>query len=296
MDNISDEIQYIFKKAKKRSYEGGTNFKDPLQDSVINRFINREDRKKLIKFRKNNVIISLLCPSRERPTNIVKLLDNIYNTISNPIAVETLFKLDKDDTISINTLKQHFNKIFYIRLMVKERTDKLNNDYYNFLAKRAYGKYLFSIGDDVVFHTKDWNIILASKIEAYLKDKPDRIAYISVTERGSQAKHPCFPIITKEAFNKLGMYFHPQLLSWGADRCLYEVYSGINRILHIPEIEIEHISYHDKKAPFDKTAQSMKERFFKNPNCHNLVSITEVPSQIQYLQDYIKEYNDSRME
>lgn len=284
----TEEIEFIFKlQQSKIKHNKGINFKNSLFNDCLNSIIKRLDTLNLKQLRKERMKLSLLCPSRERANSIIKLLDNVYSLTFNPCLVETLFKFDDDDKISINSLIP-FKSYFYIRRYIDKRSDKLNDHYYNFLATKAYGKYLWSIGDDVRFHTKHFDTILEEKLEEYLKDKPDRIAYISVTEKGSKAKHPCFPIITKEAFTKLGMYFHPQLLSWGADRCLYEVYSGINRILHIPEIEIEHISYHDNKAPFDKVAQSMKERFFRNPNAHNEVSSTIVPLQIKYLQTIIK--------
>jgi hypothetical protein len=233
-------------------------------------------------------MISLLCPTRGRQKNIDDLRENVLNTVSDQYNIELLIKQDGDSLIELDS------RYTFIKSFIGTRSDYLNRDYYNFLAKEAQGDYLFSIGDDVRFITKDWDKILEEKIEAYLKDKPDRIAYISVSERGSQAKHPCFPLITKEAFQTIGMYFHPQLLSWGADRCLYELYSGVNRILHIPEIEIEHLSYHDGKAPRDETANSMRERFFRDPNCHNKISQDIIPNQIEELGNYIKRFNKEK--
>ncbi len=224
---------------------------------------------------------SLLCPTRNRPDNILNLNTTLYNTVSNQNNIELLFKIDNDD-------ETHFyGSWINIKKFKDIKSDYLNRDYYNFLAKESEGKYVWAIADDIRFLTKSWDKILEEKIEEYLKDKSDRIAYISVNEKGSKAKHPCFPLITREAFNVLGMYFHPQLMSWGADRCLWEVYSGVNRVLHIPEVEIEHLSYHDGKASFDDTAKSMRERFFRDPQCHNKVSEIIVPQNIKQLEKYI---------
>jgi hypothetical protein len=238
-------------------------------------------------------MISLICPTRNRIINVINLISNLEDTIKDFGKVELWLCADDDDKITLD----YFKTMDYLKSIEKlqsriftctqKRSDFLNKDYYNNIANYCNGKYLFSIGDDVRFRTKGWETILIEKTEEYLKDKRDRIAYISVTERGSQAKHPCFPIITKEAFNALGMYFHPELMSWGADRCLWELYSGINRVLYVPEIEIEHLSYHDGKAPFDKTAESMRERFFRNPNCHNEVSANIIPKQIKELEKFI---------
>lgn len=226
-------------------------------------------------------MINLLVPSRGRPSNIIKLIENINEKVSSIKNVNILIAVDSDDIPSCNIAKKDgfINVKFYIR----EKSDYLNRDYYNWLAEQATADYLWAIGDDVRFYSSNWDILLKEKIEKYLSNKPDRIAYFSVCEQGSQAKHPCFPIITKEAFMALKMYFHPTLMSWGADRCLYEVYQPVNRVCHIPEICIEHMTYHDGKAEFDVTAKSMKERFFRDPECHNKVTNYIVPQQIKFL-------------
>lgn len=240
--------------------------------------------------------ISLLCPTRNRSQKLEKLITSINDTISNSLTeVELLFMIDTDDLISIAKIIELQPKAkFEIKKFITSKSEYLNRDYYNVLAKNARGFLLFAIGDDVEFKSKDWDKILLEKISEYFHKNSriwDNILYISVNEENSTAKHPCFPIITKEAFNVLGMYFHPELLSWGADRTIWEVYSGINRTLHIPEITINHASYHDGKQPIDEVGKSMRERFFRNPNCHNEISATQVPKQIEFLKNYIKNYH-----
>jgi hypothetical protein len=234
-------------------------------------------------------MISLLLPSRERPNYLNEIIENILNTVEDAETIEILLKQDEDSLHKLD-----IENLSFLRCFTDKKSDSLNRDYYNFLAKESKGEILWSIGDDVRFHTKGWNKIIERKVAEYLVDKTDKIAYIHVTEKGSKAKHPCFPLITKETFNVLNMYFHPQLLSWGADRCLWELYShnSIRRVLHIHEVEIEHLSYHDGKAEFDKTAQSMKERFFRDPEAHNKVSMYTIPQQIKLLEKYIEEYKN----
>lgn len=229
---------------------------------------------------------SLLIPTRDRIHNILPLISNIKETVSNINNIEVLFICDSDDKLTFNALFKYriYDNFYFLTI---KRSDYLNRDYYNKLARYSSGNYLWAIADDVKFHTKNWDIILEEKIEDYLKDKKDRIAYISVKEKGSNAKHPCFPLITKEAFKALNMYFHPELMSWGADRCLHELYSAVDRTFRIEEVEIEHLSYHDGKALYDKTAQSMKERFFRDPDCHNKVVLYVLPQQIKILKGII---------
>lgn len=233
-------------------------------------------------------MISLIIPTKGRSNKILTTIKNIIDLSSHKIDLEIFIIYDLDDILTKQTLDSFHSENRSIYSIGKEHSDYLNRDYYNATANKCYGKYIWAIADDVNFLTRHWDNILISKVEEYLKDKSDRISYISVKEINTQAKHPCFHIITKEAFESLGMYFHPELLSWGADRCLYELYNGINRILYIPEIEIEHISYHDGKALYDETAKSMKERFFRNLNCHNEICQNIIPKQINYLKTIIK--------
>jgi len=236
---------------------------------------------------------SILCPTRKRPTFIQDLIKNINDTVGNLNNVELIIIHDEDDFITGKILSETHTRGKSFYYLKRERSEYLNRDYYNYLASISSGKYLWAIGDDVRFLTKHWDILLEARIEEYLKDKKDRVGYIYVYEDKSQAKHPCFPLITKEAFKVLGMYFHPELLSWGADRCLWELYSGVDRILQIPEIHIQHFSYHDKTAEYDETAKSMRDRFFRDPNCHNKVVTDIVPGQIEFLRKYL---NDTRVE
>jgi hypothetical protein len=236
-------------------------------------------------------------PTRNRPRNIKHLIVNIDETIRDLTNIELLVAFDTDDSMTLRELSGIPTKDRPYHFFPRERSEWLNKDYYNWLASKANGNYLWGIGDDVRFLTKDWDIILSDKIEKYLQSKSDRIAYISVNEQGSTAKHPCFPLITKEAFKVLGEYHSSRLMSWGSDRILYEIYSNplVGRILHIPEISIQHLTYHDGTASYDETAKSMHERFFRDPNCHNYVSMYIVPQQIKILSSYIKEFHSNGM-
>lgn len=59
MKTLTEEIEYIFKHVKRKCRTKGTNFREPFNDKVTKKIINRIDRKKLKKFRKNNMNISL---------------------------------------------------------------------------------------------------------------------------------------------------------------------------------------------------------------------------------------------
>jgi glycosyltransferase involved in cell wall biosynthesis len=239
--------------------------------------------------------ISLLVPSRNRVGSLKDMIRSVANTISNVNNVEILIAIDTDDKKSQENREsiEKTVKDLNVKTWSRAHSDYLNGDYYNWLAEKATGDYLWAIGDDVRFLSKDWDKILNIKVEAFLSNKHDRIAYITM-EDGTEASHCCFPLITKEAFKVLHMFLHPQLMSWGADRTIHEIYGhpSIMREINIPDIKLNHLSYHDKKAPFDETAKSIKERFFRDPDCHNKVSLYVVPQQIKFLAKYIEEFDN----
>ena len=233
---------------------------------------------------------SILCPSRSRPNQLLRLINSLTTHTKNLNEIELLIKLDLDDKLT------PLPNPSWVKTFWGQRSDYLQKDYYNWLATQSKGDYLWALADDILINTHYWDLYLGEKIDLYLKDKPDRIAYIHVEEGTRNITHPCFPLITKESFKILDMYFHPQLKSWGADRTLHEIYShpSINRVLHVPEISISHLSYHEGKGVFDSTSKHIKDRFFEDPDCHNKVSRDIVPKQIEDLAKYIEGVNNGK--
>jgi hypothetical protein len=241
------------------------------------------------------MLISILVPSRKRVKSLIEMIKSVVNTVNDINNVEILIAIDRDDESSMKnkeSIIESFRNL-NIKIYTREHSDYLNSHYYNWLGEKAIGDYLWAMGDDIRCISKDWDKILINKVETFLINKPDRIAYITM-EDGTEASHCCFPMVTKEAFKVLHMILHPQLMSWGADRTIHEIYGNpsIMREINIPEIKLNHLSYHDGKAPFDDTAKSVKERFFRDPDCHNKVSLYVVPQQIKYLANYIKEFDN----
>lgn len=233
---------------------------------------------------------SLLVPTRKRQQSLLQMLDSVKATAAKPEKIEVLIAHDIDERFHQSTIKKIHSTDLNTQIFKRERSSFLNEDYYNWLAKKSTGKYLWPIGDDVRFLTPNWDTILSEEIEKELQNKPDRILYIE-TEDGTEAKHCCFPLVTREVLNFFGQIFHPSILTWGADRTLYEVmgHPSIKRTLKVMRVSLDHISYHDGKAPMDETAKSVRNRFMSDPQQHNRVTAFIVPKQIELLAKYLTE-------
>ena len=228
---------------------------------------------------------SLLCPTRKRVPGIERLLKSIIEKATNIHNIEILFVADEDD----ETTKQFFGimqhqKLYAdldIKFHIRDRSEFTNRDYYNWLAEKATGDYLWAIADDLIFLVEKWDEIITSTLEGYLSGKTDRICCAGIKDstpppKRSLPNFPCFPLVTKEAFKFFGFLLHPQIPTWGADYLLYLLYNGAERYLAITnEVYLHHISWHTKEVPEDETAANIRKIF----------------GRLQHTQEYNVDYN-----
>lgn len=249
----------------------------------------------------NNIYFSLLCPTRGRPQGIVRLLDSAMHTIKDKSRVEIVFCCDVDDSVSNKQVAHciHTYPSLNIRLFVRGRSEYLNRDYYNFMADRALGEFVWAVGDDVVLLTKDWDEILYNNIvNAYSKQK-DRVLYVSIDD-STPVPNPgdppfcCFPLISKEAIKALGFFLSPSIPTWGADQTVFTVYNhpDINRVLVVWDVIVDHICRHNNKVVPDMTNKHVEAVYKKYPGAFTYCMEKEVPTHINILKDYLRRVNE----
>ena len=245
---------------------------------------------------------SLLVPTRERLVEVSRLFQSLLLTVQNPSEVEILLAIDKEDTRTVQYLPNLLTKyeMFKIRPFYKSSSGEfvfINRDYYNFLAEQAVGKYIWVSADDLEYKVPGWDVRIANYIETYLHNKPDRIMCAGVKDNTPKPsphlpQFPCFPLITREAFQYFKFVLHPFIPTWGADYLIYVLYQGAGRY-HIinDEVYINHISYHTKQCEADKTTVRIGHTFnrLKMMQVHNVDwhAANTVPTQIAELKTYI---------
>ena len=110
-------------------------------------------------------MISILCPSRGRPKLAKRMIDTVYNTVSDTKNIEFLLYLNEDDT-KLEEYKTLVNKKHYI---VGPNQSTCYS--WNQLAEKAKYDILFLAGDDIQFMTKDWDLNIITVFEKI----PDKI-------------------------------------------------------------------------------------------------------------------------
>jgi len=198
---------------------------------------------------------SLLVPTRARKKSLNRYLRSVKATVMHPEEIEILILCDDDDQETIKALENIETKYkpLNVSCYKRPRSEWNNEDYYNYLAKKAKGKYIWANADDLVFEVQNWDLILWLKLNYFLSDKPDRIVCANILDNtpapgdppGDKSKFPCFPLFSREVLGLLGFILPPQLPTWGADKYVYELFTKAERFCIINDtIYLNHVSYH----------------------------------------------------
>ena len=243
---------------------------------------------------------SLLCPSRNRIGPLERLIVSLKETVGDPQNVELLVGCDVDDKKTIEMIKRFsdvYNPII-IRSFIREQSEFINRDYYNWLATFATGEFLHIIGDDCVYVRLYWDKVASMKLDDYLKDKPDGVVYGMVEDgtpapRGEEKRFCCFPIISREAYKNLGFVLHEEIPTWGADTSIYAVYADprVDRVFKIPEIQLKHISHHCGGGVVRDETSLHVEKTYQKYSCGQIlgrVMRLNVPKNVDQLANHIE--------
>lgn len=116
---------------------------------------------------KNNYIpnkISILLPTRLRPIQVSKTIDNIISKVSDIENLEILLRMDEDDTETLELLKTKYCNYIdkYIKIVVGERKkgyEDLSNFFYE-LFEISTGEWMFLFNDDLTCETQNFDLLI----------------------------------------------------------------------------------------------------------------------------------------
>lgn len=197
------------------------------------------------KFEKD--LISILCPTRERPENIVRLVESILKQKSKSGKVEILIFIDDDDDSYPDKLEEEYNECLKIIRGPRQWISNAHNILYNF----AKGEILMTAGDDMIFETQDWDKTVLSKFQ----NSQDKILLVfgddRATHSGKIAIHGFFH---QHWVHVLGTWVQPGRGSawdfWSSENARL-----LGRLEFVPDLIISHIHFRQGKkiANFDRT-------------------------------------------
>jgi glycosyl transferase/beta-hydroxylase protein BlmF len=144
--------------------------------------------------------ISILCPSRERPDQVIRLIESIFENALAPDTVEILFYIDHDDETFPN-----LNRFGQSTRVFRGPRTWISNAH-NFLYSHCEGEIVMTAADDMVFRTLGWD----SAVYAAFDSVPDKIALVYGNDLGTHAgKIATHGFFHREWIEALGTWVQP---------------------------------------------------------------------------------------
>ena len=200
----------------------------------------------------NSFKISLLCPTRERTVKFARFLKSFTNTCNSYSNVEILILLDEDDN-QIDSYKKIINeeisRKINIKLFVKDlKTHAQRN---NFLASKSTGEILFPINDDMIFVSKNWDLLINQEFSKMPKNKP----YCLWIDSGKKYRylHCDFPIVNRNWYKVLGYVGSEFFNFWYLDTWICDLSFRSKKFLVSSKIQVSQISANTHKNEVDNT-------------------------------------------
>mgnify|MGYP001021250978 FL=1 len=107
------------------------------------------------------MLCAVLIPSRARPDRLVKTLESIYTTVSDPTEIETLIRIDDDDAATM-ARRSELTSFPNTRVLVGKRGLgwRSLNVMYDELVAETQADWLWIMNDDAVIDGGGWDIEL----------------------------------------------------------------------------------------------------------------------------------------
>jgi glycosyl transferase/beta-hydroxylase protein BlmF len=201
--------------------------------------------------------LSLLCPSRGRTRQVVRMLSSIERTAAVPARVEVLFYVDSDDPelaryrVLFGNIQRRFRRLGRCELIVGEPIGVPAA--WNELAAAAAGDLLLMANDDQRYVSYGWDVLLDAAVSELTGARPDGVLCLFFDGGQYPDGARDFPVLTRRWYETLG-YFTPTIFSqWEVETWIFDIADRLGRLYRVPGVYVDHLHYQDYKAPFDAT-------------------------------------------
>ena len=171
-------------------------------------------------------MISLLCPTRARPKQCLRMIESAYETAG--CDIEILVARQRDDTTEYDRRIQS--------MMVPNWSTVMS---WNWLATQASGELLMLAADDMYFKTQGWG----TDIEEHYNSLGDKrhVYHLRDSRDASGTPHP---IVSREWMDCLGYFIPPIFFHWYCDTWTVNQAKETGKFTHLDNF----ILVHDKPS------------------------------------------------
>lgn len=195
-------------------------------------------------------IISLLLPSRKRPSILRRMVKSVRDTATNPDRIEIVVRFDDDDEASAIEAQRDG-----LVVLVGPRIRKMTQ-YWNICFDNCTGSICQQANDDYVIISKGWDVAL----EQAFDDVPDKIIlahFSDVWGHGSNFGPHAF--VSRRWIEALGYFIPPYFSSDFGDGWICELANMIGRRRYLP-FNIEHHHFSQGMAEIDENTSERLQR------------------------------------
>ena len=188
--------------------------------------------------------ISILCPTRNRPDQLVAMMDSALKMASKPQLIEFCLYIDLDDD-SCGQIQ------FSDNVKVIRGPRMWLSSMYNALITAASGDYFFWSGDDVIFLTQGWDEELRNGIKSF----SSKLGVVHVNDMATSypQKYATIGMVHRIWVDVFGYIFTPHLRDNGVDFWISNVANQTGRRLYLGDVKVEHRQYRQGKVTIDQT-------------------------------------------
>jgi|HubBroStandDraft_2_1064218.scaffolds.fasta_scaffold00006_10 hypothetical protein len=195
-------------------------------------------------------IISLLLPSRKRPTILRRMVKSVRDTATNPDRIEIVVRFDDDDEASAEEARMDG-----LVVLVGPRIRKMTQ-YWNLCFDECSGSICQQANDDYIITSNGWDVAL----EQAFAEVPDKIMcahFSDVYGHGSNFGPHAFT--SRRWIETLGYFIAPYFSSDFGDAWLLEIANILGRRRFLP-FNIEHWHFSQGLAEIDENTAERLQR------------------------------------
>lgn len=197
-------------------------------------------------------MISIIVPTRKRPNQFTRLVDNIVDTVSDIQNVELLVYIDDDDDESIPALTAAAERI---DINAVQGNKLIGSQMYNELGKIARGDILMFGADDIVFGNSLWDLVVQDEFDKF----EDKILLVYGNDGFQNGRIATHGFIHRYWMELVGYVLPPKLASAYTDEWVTDLAIRVGRNKYLPNLMVEHLHPAAGKAPTDETYQKRIE-------------------------------------
>lgn len=196
-------------------------------------------------------MIAILCPTRERPEQLSRMIDSVSRTVESPINIlVATASIDKDIHLPYGRQNALVSAhTFPENLPTSQKWNSLAE-----LVMKSPDYKLFMLGaDDMIFETPEWDKALIDHYNA-LENK----IHVYALQDSRDADGTPHIIVTREYIEAMGYFMPPIFLHWFIDTWTVEIAKANNCFTHLKDFTLTHDKPSDAGQP-DQTHSRIRE-------------------------------------